>query len=110
MFFLTRRAHFRRVKNLVQNGTTRQKCTEHVAEICYYISNFLLVEHYIYDPSARIIKTPLNSTTFWMRRLTCNSATRRLRSVTRPLNSATHQILHNSIFQRSVISTWRPVH
>ena len=53
------------------------------------------VENYIYDPSARIIKNPLNSTVFWKRRL--NPATRRLNSATRPLNSATRQILHWNI-------------
>ena len=79
---------------------TRPVHLRRVAEICYYISmlfwtrhaNLRRVENYIYDPSARIIKNPLNSTVFWKRRL--NPATRRLNSATRPLNSATRQILH----------------
>ena len=58
-------------------------------------ANLRRVENYIYDPSARIIKNPLNSTVFWKRRL--NPATRRLNSATRPLNSATRQILHWNI-------------
>ena len=37
-------------------------------------ANFRCVEDDIYDPSARIIKNPLNSTIFWTRHL--NSATR----------------------------------
>ena len=44
-------------------------------------ANFRLVENYIYDPSARIMKNPLNSATF----------------STRQLNSATRQILHGII-------------
>ena len=48
-------------------------------------ANFPRVENYIYDPSVRIIKNPLNSTTF----LSC-----RLNSATCQLNSATRQILH----------------
>ena len=48
-------------------------------------ANFQPVENYIYDPSAKIIKNPLNSTTFW---------TRRFNSATRQLKSATRQILH----------------
>ena len=51
-------------------------------------ANFRRVENYTYNPSARIIKNPLNSTKFWMRRL--NSAKRQL-------NSATCQILHRII-------------
>ena len=58
-------------------------------------ANLRRVENYIYDPSARIIKNPLNSTVFWKRRL--NPATRRLNSATRSLNSATRQILHWNI-------------
>ena len=45
---------------------------------CYF-------ENYIYDPSARIIKNLLNSTVFWKGHLN---------PTTRPLNSATRQILH----------------
>ena len=48
-------------------------------------ANFRRVENYIHDPSTRIIKNPLNFTTFW---------TRRLNSATRQVNSATRQILH----------------
>ena len=48
-------------------------------------ANFCTRRNDIYDPSARIIKNPLNFTIFW---------TRRLNSVTRQLNSATRQILH----------------
>ena len=44
-------------------------------------ANFWLVENNIYDPSARIIKNPLNSTIFWTRHL--NYATRQLNSATR---------------------------
>ena len=44
-------------------------------------ANFRRVENYIYDPSARIIKNPLNSSTFWTSRL----------------HSATRQILHSNI-------------
>ena len=58
-------------------------------------ANLRRVENYIYDPSARLIKNPLNSRVFWKRRL--NPATRRLNSATRPLNSATRQILHWNI-------------
>ena len=46
---------------------------------------FSMRRNYIYDPYAGIIKNPLNSITFW---------TRRLNSATRQLNSATPQILH----------------
>ena len=45
-------------------------------------AGFRRVENDIYDPSARIIKNPLNSTIFW---------TRHLNSATRPLNSAMRQ-------------------
>ena len=53
-----------------------------VTEIYYYISmlfwirhaSFRRVENEIYDPSARILKHPLNFTIFWPRHL--NSATR----------------------------------
>ena len=44
-------------------------------------ANLRRVENYIYDPSARIIKNPLNSTVFWKRHL--NLATRSLNSATR---------------------------
>ena len=58
-------------------------------------ANFPHDENYIYDPSAGIIKNPLNSTTLWVRR--SNLATRRLNSATRQLNSTTRQILHEII-------------
>ena len=54
-------------------------------------ANLRRVENYIYDPSARIIKNPLNSTVFWKRRL--NPATRRLNSATRSLKRVKFYIL-----------------
>ena len=33
-------------------------------------ANFRCLENYIYDPSARIINNPLNSTIFWTRQTT----------------------------------------
>ena len=63
----------------------RRKGTRRVTEICYYISmlfwmrhaNFRRVQNDIYDPSARIIKNPINFTIFWTGHV--NSATCQLR-------------------------------
>ena len=64
-------------------------------------ANLRRVENYIYDPSARINKNPLNSTTFWTRRdastQLCDPSNFTLKyssiiiSTKRHLNSATRQ-------------------
>ena len=63
-------------------------------------ANFRPVENYIYDPSARIFKNPLNFTIFWTRHL--NSATRQLNSTkSAQLGNASNFTLKcNSIFRR----------
>ena len=102
MLFSTRRAYLR-VRNTLNYSSIFARRVENVPDaspkyLLYLMlfwtrhANLRRVENYIYDPSARIIKNPLNSTVFWKRRL--NPATRRLNSATRPLNSATRQILH----------------
>ena len=64
-------------------------------------ANLRRVENYIYDPSARINKNPLNSTTFWTRRdastQLCNASTQ-LCDVSTQLCDASTQLCDASNF------------
>ena len=68
-------------------------------------ANFRHVENYLYDPTARIIKHPLNSTTFDL------DASTQLRDTSTQLGDDSNFTLnYSSIFRQNVISTWRLVH
>ena len=72
-------------------------------------ANFRRVQNDIYDPSTRIIKNPLNSMIFWTGHV--NSATCQSRDASTQLGDASNFTLkYNSIFRRSVISSWLRVH
>ena len=101
MLFLTRRAHFRRVKMTLKYSSIFPRRVENVQDASPKYSTIFQCYFgrvmQIFDQSKMTLMTkiPLNSTIFWTRHL--NLATRRVTSATCQFNSTTRRILHWNI-------------